>query len=44
MSKVVLPRREGKQVFYRLSEPPPVPGTVHAAAGGASVTVRFERA
>ena len=38
---VVEPRRQGKRVFYRLSDTSPAPGTVRVRAGNASVTVQL---
>jgi DNA-binding transcriptional ArsR family regulator len=37
MNGVVQSRRDGKRVFYRLSEPPPTPGTLRFTAAGATV-------
>ena len=38
--RLVLARRAGKQVFYRLPDAPPAPGTICVDAGG--ITVRVE--
>jgi DNA-binding transcriptional ArsR family regulator len=39
--RLVLARRAGKQVFYRLPDAPPAPGTICVDAGG-GITVRVE--
>ena len=39
-SHVVLARRDGRQIFYRLAGEPPQPGTVRVSAGQGSITVR----
>jgi DNA-binding transcriptional ArsR family regulator len=37
MNGVVQPRRDGKRVFYRLTEPPTAPGALRFSAGGATI-------
>jgi DNA-binding transcriptional ArsR family regulator len=39
-SRVVLARRDGRQIFYRLAGEPPEAGTVRVSAGQGTITVR----
>jgi DNA-binding transcriptional ArsR family regulator len=42
-SRVVLARRDGRQIFYRLSVHSPRPRGIHVAADGSFITVEMAR-